>query len=162
MTLVIFIGTCVGSFCLGRATKRAEPVAAEVERDTVIIRDTFTEYYPEYITQWRTRTVKVEVPVADTTKNNGSEVASQDSVTVELPITERVYEGEDYRAVVEGYNPILKEFAVYPKTQIVTTTETITKRKRWGVSIGVQGGYGLTPAGTQPYVGVGLTFGYNF
>lgn len=155
LALVIFIGACVGSFCLGRATKRAEPITVEVERDTVIIRDTITEYYPKYITQWRTRTVKVEVPVADTTKDN-------DSVAVELPITERVYEGEDYRAVVEGYNPILKEFAVYPKTQIVTTTETITKRKRWGVSIGVQGGYGLTPAGSQPYVGVGVTFGYNF
>lgn len=155
LALIIFIGACVGSFCLGRATKRAEPIAAEVERDTVIIRDTITEYYPEYITQWRTRTVRVEVPVADTAKDN-------DSVTVELPITERVYEGEDYRAVVEGYNPILKEVTVYPKTQVVTATETITKRKRWGVSIGVQGGYGLTPAGTQPYVGVGVAFGYNF
>ncbi len=155
LALVIFIGACVSSFCLGRATKRAEPIAGEVERDTVIIRDTITVYYPKYITQWRTRTVRVEVPVVDTTKENGS-------VTVELPITERVYEDEDYRAVVEGYNPILKEIAVYPKTQIVTATETITKRKRWGVSIGVQGGYGLTPAGTQPYVGVGVTFGYNF
>ena len=162
MTLVIFIGACVGSFCLGRATKKTEPITAEVERDTVIIRDTFTEYYPKYITQWRTRTVRVEAPVADTTKNCDAESVSNDSVTVDLPITERVYEDENYRAVVEGYNPILKEFAVYPKTQIVTATETITKRKHWGVSLGVQGGYGITPHGMQPYAGVGISFGITF
>ena len=36
------------------------------------------------------------------------------------------------------------------------------ERKRWGFGVGVQGGYGFTPKGWQPYVGVGVSFGYSF
>lgn len=101
------------------------------------------------------RTERVEVPIVcyDTIR----EVAE-----VELPIEEREYKSEEYRAVVGGYSPYLKSIEVYPRTAYITTTETFAKRKRWGVSLGVQGGYGITPHGMQPYAGVGITFGYSF
>lgn len=153
---IIFVGGVVGSFFFGRASvKDTTIVSTKIERDTIIVRDTIVQYYPQEVARVVVRTERVEVPIVcyDTIR----EVAE-----VDLPITERVYEDENYRAVVEGYNPILKEFTVYPKTQIVTATETITNRKRWGVSLGVQGGYGITPHGMQPYAGVGISFGITF
>jgi hypothetical protein len=57
---------------------------------------------------------------------------------------------------------MLKYIEVYPRTAYINSTETIKQRKQWGVSLGVQGGYGITPKGWQPYAGVGVTFGYNF
>ena len=155
LLLFIFIGACVGSFCLGRATTRTDIVRTDVERDTIVVRDTVVQYYPQEVERVVVRTERVEVPVI--VRDTIREVAE-----IELPIEEREYKSEDYRAVVGGFQPYLKSIEVFPRTNYITATETITKRKRWGVSIGVQGGYGLTPAGTQPYVGVGVTFGYNF
>ena len=155
LALIVFVGACIGSFCLGRASVKPEPIGVHVERDTIIVRDTIRESYPQYITQTIVRTERVEMPINDT-------IIVRDTIEVEIPITERTYLDEEYKAVVEGYNPILKSIEVYPKTAYITTTETIKERKRWGVSIGIQGGYGITPKGYQPYAGVGVSFGYNF
>lgn len=155
LALVIFVGGCIGSFFFGRATTRTDIVRAEVARDTIVVRDTIVQYYPQEVQRVVVRTERVEVPVV--VRDTIREV-----VEVELPIEEREYKSEEYYAVIGGYNPYLKSIEVYPKTSYINTTETITKRKRWGVSIGVQGGYGITPKGWQPYAGVGVTFGYNF
>lgn len=155
LALVIFVGACVGSFFFGRATTRTDVVRTEIERDTIVVRDTIVQYYPQEVTRVVVRTERVEVPIVryDTIR----EVAE-----VELPIEEREYKSEDYKAVVGGYNPYLKSIEVYPRTTYITTTETITKHKRCGVSLGVQGGYGITPVGMQPYAGVGISFGITF
>ena len=155
LALIIFVGCVVGAFFFGRSTMRTDIVRTEVERDTIVVRDTIREYYPQEVERVVVKTERVEVPiiVRDTIR---------EVVEVEIPIEEREYKSEEYRAVIGGYNPYLKSIEVYPRTQIVNATETITKRKRWGVSLGVQAGYGMTPVGTQPYAGVGVTFGYIF
>lgn len=152
---IIFVGCVVGSFFFGRATTRTDIVRTEVARDTIVVRDTILEYFPQEVERVVVRTMRVEVPiiVRDTIR---------DTVWVELPIEEREYKGEEYRAIIGGYNPYLKSIEVYPRTTYINTEETITKRKRWGVSLGVQGGYGITPKGWQPYAGVGVSFGYSF
>ena len=155
LALVVFIGSVVGAFFFGRASVKVEEVGEKIVCDTIIVRDTIVERYPEYVTQAIVRTERVEVAVRDT-------IIVRDSIEVEIPISERTYLGKEYKAVVQGYNPILKSIEVYPKTAYITTTETIKERKRWGVSLGVQGGYGITPKGWQPYAGVGISFGYNF
>lgn len=134
---------------------RTDIVRTEVERDTIVVRDTIVQYYPQEVERVVVRTERVEVPIVryDTIR----EVAE-----VELPIEEREYKSEDYKAIVGGFNPYLKSIEVYPRTAYITTTETITKRKHWGVSLGVQGGYGITPHGMQPYAGVGISFGITF
>ena len=153
--LIIFVGGCVGSFFFGRATKDTDIVRTEIVRDTIVVRDTIREAYPVEKERIVVRIERVEVPIVrcDTIR---------DTMWVDLPIEEREYKSEEYRAIVGGYQPYLKSIEVYPLTKFVNSTETITKRKRWGVSIGVQGGYGITPVGMQPYAGVGVTFGYNF
>lgn len=84
--------------------------------------------------------------------------SSPDSVAVEIPIEQRTYEGENYRAVVQGFRPELVSIDI--RQQTVTVTEY--KRKWWSVTIGPQLGYGFTPAGWQPYAGIGITAGISF
>ena len=152
---IVVLGLMVGAFFFGRATKGTSIVSTTIERDTIIVRDTLREYYPKEVVRDVVRVERIEVPVIvrDTIR---------DTVWIELPIESREYKSEEYYAIVEGYNPLLKSIEVYPKTAYITTTETIKERKRWGVTLGVQGGYGFTPKGWQPYAGVGISFGYNF
>ena len=162
---IIFVGCVVGSFFFGRATiKDTTIVSTKIERDTIIVRDTLREYFPREVSSKHIRTenaflrLSLRMPLImlrDT-------VTEVDSVLVEVPIEEREYKGDEYYAVVGGYDPYLKSIEVYPRTSYITTAETIKKRKHWGVGIGVQGGYGFTPKGWQPYAGVGVSFGYNF
>ena len=152
---IVVLALVVGSFFFGRATKDTSIVSTKIERDTIIVRDTIREYYPQEVVRTIVRTERVEVPIIryDTIR---------EVVEVEMPIEAKEYKSEEYFAIVEGYNPMLKYIEVYPRTAYITTTETIKERKRWGVSVGVQGGYGFTPKGWQPYAGVGVSFGYNF
>ena len=152
---IVVLALMVGSFFFGRATKVVEEVDTHIERDTIIVRDTIREYYPQEVVRTIVRTERVEVPIIryDTIR---------EVVEVEIPIEAKEYKSEEYYAIVEGYNPRLKSIEVYPRTAYINTTETIKQRKRWGVSVGVQGGYGFTPKGWQPYAGVGISFGYNF
>lgn len=178
LALIVFAGACVGSFFLGRATTARD---AEVKRDTVYKYDTIIKWKPQPTSSKTTGTQKVkaiavkpkqEPPVIerkDSVEERKDSLAIEppmaepiDSIEVELPITERTYLDEQYKIVIEGYNPVLKSVEMYPRTAYITTTETITKRKRWGVSLGVQSGYGITPQGMQPYAGVGISFGYSF
>lgn len=118
-----------------------------VVRDTV--RETVLVPKIRYLT--RVDTVLLLVP-GDTVK-----------VPVLVPISRKVYEGEDYRAVVSGFRASLDTLDIFRKTQTVTNTvvqrvEVPGKPKRWG--IGVSAGYALTPQGMKPYIGAGVQ--YNF
>ena len=72
-----------------------------------------------------------------------------DSLDIELPRQQALYVGVDYRAYVSGYAPALDSL-------VFTRSTTLTYPRRLG--IGIQAGIGLTPAGPQPYIGIGLNF----
>lgn len=155
--IIVLLGLA-GAFFLGRAT--VKPAAdMRIERDTVVVRDTVRVEYPKEVLQTVVRTEYIDVPVNVPVIERDT---IRDTVRVALPIEERTYSSEDYRAVVEGYKARLKSIEVYPRTVYVNTTQTVRERKRWGVTLGVQGGYGITPQGYQPYAGIGVTFGYSF
>ena len=78
-----------------------------------------------------------------------------DSANVIIPISTKEYQGDDYHAWVSGYRPSLDSIYVFPKRETITITNT-PKMKRW--SIGIQAGYGFTPAGAQPYIGIGIGY----
>lgn len=79
---------------------------------------------------------------------------TDDSVAVTIPISQRLYETEDYRAYVSGYNATLDSIFVTSKNTVVRIRDPV-KRKRF--SVGLQAGYGMTPKGFQPYVGIGVS-----
>lgn len=84
-----------------------------------------------------------------------ADLANPDSAEVTLPITQKRYEDSTYTAWVSGYRASLDSFYVYPRREVLTITLQ-QKPKRW--SFGIQAGYGMTPRGLQPYIGVGGTF----
>ena len=141
-----------GSYLLGR--RSVKPEIVEIHRtDTVVVRDTVREtvLVPKICNLTRVDTVLLPVP-GDTAE-----------VPVLVPISRKVYEGEDYRAVVSGFRASLDTLDIFRKTQTVTNTvvqrvEVPGKPKRWG--IGVSAGYALTPQGMKPYIGAGVQ--YNF
>ena len=141
-----------GSYLLGR--RSVKPEIVEIHRtDTVVVRDTVREtvLVPKVRYLTRVDTVLLLVP-GDTAE-----------VPVLVPISRKVYEGEDYRAVVSGFRASLDTLDIFRKTQTVTNTvvqrvEVPGKPKRWG--IGVSAGYALTPQGMKPYIGAGVQ--YNF
>lgn len=77
-----------------------------------------------------------------------------DSVEVVVPITQTVYEDSLYRAYVSGFNARLDSISIFRRTEKIYIRSP-TKQKRF--SVGIQAGYGMTPKGFQPYLGVGIT-----
>lgn len=79
-----------------------------------------------------------------------------DSAIVELPTIQRHYADSTYDAWVSGpIDPKLDSLRVYARTEI------ITKRERWPPKhwhIGPTVGFGYTPQGFQPYIGISLTY----
>ena len=77
---------------------------------------------------------------------------------VDVPISEKHYVSENYRATVRGYRADLVDIWIKQRETIVT----VPYRKHWTWTIGPQAGFGITPEGWRPYAGVGATFGYSF
>ena len=83
--------------------------------------------------------------------------------TIYLEREQRVYEDEEYKAFVSGFQPRLDSIYVYPKTIYETKVST---RKEWRrFTYGVQVGIGVVmPFNTTPTFGgyLGFGIGYNF
>ena len=93
----------------------------------------------------------------DSVQNFGKSVP-EDSVTVQIPMTQKVYEDSTYTAYVSGYRASLDSLIFKMPREVVTIKEH-SKPKRW--SVGVQVGYGMTLKGTPqftPYIGVGVSY----
>lgn len=77
----------------------------------------------------------------------------EDSVEVVLPLSQRVYESDEYKAWVSGVRPQLDSIVVYRRC------ETVNIRyppKRW--HIGPTLGVGVSSKGIGSFIGVSLTY----
>lgn len=104
--------------------------------DTVFFRDTIrdTLLLPQKIYLTRIDTVYMRLP-NDTVK-----------VPVLVPIERKVYETEDYRAVVSGFRPNLDSMEIFPRTKVITrNVETATAAKRRWIRFGIGVGVGYDP-----------------
>ena len=83
--------------------------------------------------------------------------------TIYLEREQRVYEDEEYKAFVSGFQPRLDSIYVYPKTIYETKVST---RKEWRrFTYGMQVGVGVVmPFNSSPSFGgyLGFGIGYNF
>ena len=86
----------------------------------------------------------------------GEPRCSRDSAMVELPIIQRHYADSAYEAWVSGpIDPRLDSLRVFAPTTIITKREW-KPPKRWHVGPTI--GWGYTPQGFQPYIGVSITY----
>lgn len=81
-----------------------------------------------------------------------------DSVAVEIPITQKKYETDEYRAYVSGFEPNLDSIFVYQKTinEKVVSTQVHTKQPRLGVGVTTGVGYGVIHKKPDAYIGIGF------
>lgn len=102
----------------------------------------------------------VKVPVYDTIRTHHADTLFSDSISVILPITQKVYKDSTYEAWVSGYNPTLDSIRVFSPVTTITNTVTNTtvkyKTKHWG--LGIQTGIGFTPSKIEPYIGIGVSY----
>lgn len=121
--------------------------------DTLYLRDTLRVETPVFIERHTVDTMVVSVTEFQVV---------HDTAFVQLPREQVEYRDTSYRAIISGFLPRLEELEIYQREKVVTIqTEKVVRvpdAKRWGV--GVQAGYGITPAGPQPYLGLGVS--YNF
>lgn len=141
-------------------TTEVKPDTAPVPRDSVVLRYQYVE-----IPLTHPPADSVAIPdssaVMETVRDDVKvEKLGNDSVSISIPITQSLYETEDYKAYVSGYNAKLDSIFVTSRQTVVRIRDP-AKKKRF--SIGIQAGYGMTPKGFQPYLGLGVSVNlFNF
>ena len=141
-----------------RVSERIDTVYHEtVIRDTVILKEAATVRRD---TVWLPKVQYEQAGPLAAAADTSLHRPSADSALVSIPIERKTFTGKWYEATVEGFNPNLVDIRIRQPYMVVTSTKTRTKH--WAVAIGPQVGYGFTPAGPQPYAGIGFTFGYTF
>lgn len=170
---ILVSGICL--YCSGRYRNHPQPALLTTDTATSVDTHSYVEPLPVDSTLLRHQVVRLPVvaaldpPVsADTTSAdtadpspvpfaNAREPPLPDSASVIIPITQKKYTAPDYTAYVSGYHPRLDSLLIHRRTLTVTNTVTApVKARRWNV--GLQVGYGITPKGFQPYLGVGVSF----
>ena len=145
------------SFLAGGIVGRKLAEKGAKGRDTLIVEKWIHDSIPYPVDSIVYKTRLVYLPVHDTTAvHDTTEV--HDSVLVEVPITEKTYKGDNYRATVRGFQPELTDIWVKQTERYIT----MPYYKKWNLTVGPQAGVGITPKGWQPYAGFGATFGYSF
>lgn len=127
---------------------------AHVGLSKTIIRDTVRIAEPAVVSARPLAPVLAALPIART--DSGADTASRpDTAMVVVRPESREYAGDGYRAWVSGWHPSLDSIA-FERTATIERIAVPTPPRRF--SIGVQAGYGLTPAGPQPYIGLGIAY----
>ena len=141
LTILLTAAICsVVGYGYGRRGSRVSTSVA----DTICFRDTVRDSIPMPVYETLVLEVPELFPVYITLDGD----TIHDSIYIPVPISQKEYQTENYRAWVSGYKPSLDSIWVYPEKIIIRE-----KPRRWG--IGVIAGYGIGRNGLSPYVGVG-------
>lgn len=130
---------------LEHSSIRSEKVC-DTTKVTVV--DSVKKSFPVPVDSFVVRYITKSLPIA---RDSATKQLRSDSVKVQIPISQKVYEDTLYRAYISGYEPNLDSITIKQKTTYIRDKESRFR-------IGLQAGYGLTPKGMQPYVGVGLSY----
>lgn len=129
------------------------PYYKPVPKDSTVIK-----YITQFLPVTKPEDMAQSLGVKDTTKTPTDE---KDSVEVEIPITQKMYETDKYRAYVSGFNPQLDSLILFAERDIMTITGNYPKSKKKKFGISLQVGYGMTLRGTPqfaPCLSVGLSY----
>ena len=145
--IILLLISLMVSFIAGYHLRGTCPKNAQVTCDTIV--DTLRSVLP--VPSFEVEVGEVEIPYPIIITEKGQERV--DTVYIPVPITQKEYVSESYRAWVSGYNAALDSIDVFTKT--VYVTKTIPAR-RWG--LGGVGGYGIGRSGLSPYLGLGVYY----
>lgn len=115
--------------------------------DTIYHTDTIIAEKPVYFAKYTRDTIRFAV--RDT-------IRERDTLYINLPREVKEYRDSNYYARVSGFLPELEYIETYQRERIITQTNSVPSRKRWGV--GIQAGYGVSASGLTPYIGVGISY----
>lgn len=149
---------CAGCYFLGVVHGNASAENDSV--DTITIHDTISDLKPYSVIIHHYDTL--EYFQCDTIWENGEIVLIEDTIQMPVPISKSIYIDTlktdttkfSYRMLVEGYNVAIDSLSYHFEYNPSATQKKTPSR--W--SFGVQLGYGITPKGFQPYIGVGLGY----
>ena len=179
LALTGFVIGCYGLFCIRGACRGVSLC------DTTTYVDTLVYYQPvprdsavvRYETRWLALAEKpdtdvsgtvVDEPYADAQGNVAigvdalvNDVAANDmppdSVRVIVPITQKSYETDEYKAWVSGYEPNLDSIFVFPKTTVIHE-RSYKPPNKWHIGITGGYGYGFKSKQAEPYIGISITY----
>ena len=135
ITTIVFVGLFLGlQKCSYTSEEPESHKATEVTNDTIPV--LIMAPIPKDSVVLRYETVKV--PVFDTIRPLNADTLITDSITVEIPITQKVYEDSVYQAWVSGYKPSLDSIKVFQSvttiTHTITNTESAIKQSAGGLA----------------------------
>lgn len=127
--LLLILGFVMGILCRPKHFREVTKMLT----DTLVVTDTHIIEKPVLVE----RTIKDSLLVAvhDTLR-------IRDTLYITLPRETKVYAEEEYYAEVSGYKPSLDYIEVYPKTKVISKTETTTlKPSPWRYSLHIGADY---------------------
>ena len=154
--LIYILGLIIGAFMLSLFWRRCadnteivtDTIIKVIKVDRPIVRESTIVRYKVV----RLPIAKDTICVSDTIK---------DSVFVEVPIEQKVYSDSNYTAWVSGYRPRLDSISItHQEVSFHKLVNNSKGSKR--LYLGIQVGYGITPRGMQPYLGLGVTYKFGF
>ena len=126
---------------------KAVPQPVKPQNDTIIIRDTFVQNKPIYVTKIKLDSVLV--PVCDT-------VNIHDTTFVWLQREQVQWADSLCKVYASGIQPQVDSVEHYVTEKYIYIPVEKVKKTRWG--LGVQAGAGASKDGLTPYVGVGVSY----
>ena len=154
IVFVCFGAAIVASFLFGVRDGRRRAATDDVQRDTIVLRDTIRIPAPRPISVVTQGTILLSLQ--DALISTPDTLRSRDTIYVQLPREVKTYGDSSYRAVVSGFRPSLDEIEIYQRTKVVTDTRVI-RSSPW-VTIGPSVGVGVATDGrVYPFLGVSAT-----
>ena len=154
IVFVCFGAALVASFLFGFRDGRRRAATDDVQRDTIVLRDTIRIPGPRpssVVTQGT-----ILLALQDALISTPDTLRSRDTIYVHLPREVKTYCDSSYRAVVSGFRPSLDEIEIYQRTKVVTETRVL-RSSPW-VTIGPSIGVGIATDGrAYPFLGVSAT-----
>lgn len=161
------LGFLLGGLTYKRFSSSFELPVVAIQADTVIVRDTIRLEIPTPTSNGEIRrdTVWLQKKTADSTNlesdsttpvdtsNDREGVRLEPDGSITIPIEQKEYKTEEYKALIEGWRPKLVSMEVYPKTTTITNTVTRLQKPRWSVTGGLGAGYAPN-IGLYPNIGI--------
>ena len=143
IVFVCFGAAIVASFLLGARDGRRIVATDDVQRDTIVLRDTILIPAPRPTSVVTQGTILLALQ--DALIATPDTLLSRDTIYVQLPREVKTYGDRSYRAVVSGFRPSLDEIEIYQRTKVVTETRVV-RSSPW-VTIGPSVGVGIATDG---------------